>query len=44
MRQYSQWPQNSEGSTATRAPSDQPSTDGPTATTSPANSWPGTIG
>lgn len=43
-RQARQWPQNSDGSTATRVPSVSPSTPPPSATTRPANSWPGTMG
>ena len=43
--QAGQYAQNSEGSTATRSPSRQPSgTPAPTAATCPANSCPGMIG
>jgi hypothetical protein len=37
-------PQNSDGSTATKSPVFTLRTSGATATTSPQNSWPGTIG
>ena len=40
-----QYPQNSDGSTATRSPPrHSPGTPSPSATTRPANSWPGMIG
>jgi hypothetical protein len=43
--QAGQWPQNSDGSTATRSPPRHGAgTSSPSATTRPANSWPGTIG
>src|SRR5919108_1112692 len=45
LRHARQWPQNSDGSTATLSPSRQSSgTPSPCATTRPANSWPGMIG
>ncbi len=43
-RQKRQTPQYSDGSTHTKSPCDSPVTSRPTATTSPANSCPGTIG
>ncbi len=43
-RQYVHSWQYSEGSTATRSPTDTSVTSLPTPTTSPANSWPGTTG